>query len=1195
MKPFNLSTDPLQGVTLIEAGAGTGKTYTLTGIYLRLIIERGLSVDQILVVTYTKAATEELKTRIRLGLLGVKAALEKADGSDEFETMLPAHGTDRQRAAQRVRDALTDFDRSAIFTIHGFCQRLLQQYAFETGHFFDSELVQNPQPYVQELADDFWRRHISRAPYELARYAIKALKGPQELARVLGLCRYPNVRVCPGPQKVLLRAIRPWRQSARALQSLWRQSRTEIFKQLEAPGLYARPYGKCEVHPQVEGVTCRQLFLQGLFEAMDQWDGRYPIFEGAECLSQSYIARHTKKGHALPQHPFFVHCDRAIAHQHRMESEMAQHVRYLKVRLFHTANEQLTRKKIRQGVLFFDDLLLLVHQALHASRGNFLCDSVRRQYRAALVDEFQDTDPLQYEIFHRLFAHRNMLLGLIGDPKQAIYSFRGADLFSYLKAAARADGKTTLTVNWRSSPAIIDAVNTVFQRHTRPFGFSEIQFLPAVPASASACGGDLPPLTIWSLTRTDQDIRTRPVSQEEAVQRISAAVAEEICTLLSGCGKTVYQPEQIAILTRTHNQSQMVKNALAAKKVPAVLHGAGSVFHTRDALAISLLMTAIASPGNAALANALLASDYYGLPAEEFLEGNQGPSSRWQQCRAALGGDYLTWVQQGFYAMFRHWMTREKIRVRLLSLPDGERRLTNLIHLGELLHQAEVDYRLGLDGLIKWLAGRIQSEENGEDTQQLRLERDSRAVRIITMHKSKGLEFDVVFCPFVWGGVKSDPSAAVFHDPAHDHALTLALGPDIAPDHQRQARREALSENLRMLYVALTRARTRCYMAWGRINRTEISAPAYLFHGPLDCADAGERIARLQEKMNSLTDAGCLADLQQVARNSGGAIEVKPLPRDTAAVYQPRERAAGPLHCRKLRRSIRRRWRVSSFSSLTANLPVEQGERPDRDDMAQTVPDPEMRYSPFQSLFEFPKGAHAGIFFHDLLEHWDHTEKDRSVIRALIGSKLKAHGFDLRWQDAVGKMLGHLGATVLETAYHHFSLSQVPMSSRINEMSFYFPLRNFSPDDLSRVFKDKGHCGPLDIRRDWKLDQLAFTPSQGLMKGYIDTLLCHQGRYYILDWKSNFLGATPEHYRLAALQRTMVEEYYFLQYLFYSVAVDQMLRQKIPGYAYDSHFGGICYLFLRGIVPDPGGSGGIYYTVPDPRLIEALRTLLIET
>jgi exodeoxyribonuclease V beta subunit len=1194
MEPFDLHTDPLHGVTLIEAGAGTGKTYTLTGIFLRLIIERGLSVDQILVVTYTKAATEELKTRIRLVLKQAKSTFAKGQGDDEFDTLMLAKAKDRGLALQRIQDALTGFDRAAIFTIHGFCQRLLQHFAFETGSLFNAELVQEVRPFIQEVADDFWRRYINPAPYELARYALDGLKGPEQLAKVLTICRYPDVVLSQEIQKVPLNAIKPWRQCAKKVSAMWSASKDEIEALLKTPDLYTRPYGKCEDHPQRPGRTYRQVALERLRRHMDQWNGRYPLFEEFRYFSQVHIDSHTKKGRQVPEHAFFSLCDLALARQSEMEAQMALYLRYLKGRLLKEAGATLGRKKSRRGVLFFDDLLLLVHQALHGKGSGRLLKGVRRQFRAALVDEFQDTDPLQYDIFHSLFASGSEVLALIGDPKQAIYSFRGADLFSYLKAAAEATGKSTLTMNWRSRAALVKAVNTLFGQHQHPFGFKTIDFRPAVPSRRTAGDEERAPFILWYLTPGETETHTRPVSQQEAVDRIAIAVASEVCRLLAPDTGPAVEPEQIAVLTRTHSQSQKVKSALADNNVPAVLHGAGSVFATREATGLRYLMAAVASPGDRILSGTLLAGDYYSLTAEDFLGADHQPSARWQGCWTALVQDHQRWSQKGFYAMFRGWMAREKIKARLLAMPDGERRLTNLLHLGELVHQAEVEQRLGMDGVTKWLDDRIHNSDADGEQQQLRLESDARAVRIITMHKSKGLQFDVVFCPFVWTGARLDPAAVAFHDPDNHHTLTLSLGPDIAAGHQQQARRESLSENLRMLYVALTRARLRCYMVWGRINGADISAPAYLLHSPAPSTRGGAQIARLQERMNSLTDADCIADLYRLARSSGGAISVQPLPGGQDQRYGPVKAVTATLSCRPVRRRIQRPWRIASFSALTAHLPPHQQEWPDRDRAVRQAPEPAAASTPFQELTNFPKGPAAGLFFHDLLEHWSHTESNTAVLDALVRAKLKAHGFDRRWGETIRSMLFQLGQTVLVTRYDQFALSQVLPSSRINEMAFYFPLKTLRPGDLARVFQKAGHQMRQIDRVTLKLERLDFAPTAGLMKGYMDAVIRFNGRYYLLDWKSNYLGPAGVDYSAHALERTMVEETYFLQYLFYTVALDQLLRQKIQDYDYDRHFGGVLYLFLRGIRADAERHGGVYYVFPEQDLIRSLGEVLIE-
>ncbi len=1191
MKAFDLRTVRLEGTTLIEAGAGTGKTYTLTGIFLRLIVEHGLGIDRILVVTYTKAATEELKTRIRDSLLTAKAVFNGRSTTDEFLRHLVSQCGNRPSALQRVEDALTDFDRAAIFTIHGFCQRLLQHFAFETGHIFHSELVQDQETLIQEVADDFWRRHIARAPYELVHYALETLKGPEQLAMVLlNYCRFPYVTMLPPAVKPPLRAVAPWRRAAERMMQLWPFERDRVLNLLLDPGLNARFFGKCEPDGNRTGPSQRRQRLEALAGEMDLWNGKYPLFEKAERFGSAFLARATKKNCITPCNPFFDACQNAVSRQVRMVDQLADYLRYLKIRLQGEIRRQLERKKARRNILFFDDLLLHVHDALNDRQGHELIRAVRRQYKAALVDEFQDTDPLQYDIFKRLFSRDSDLLFMIGDPKQAIYSFRGADVFSYLKAAASAQTDYTLTKNWRSTPTLVRAVNTIFGNRALPFGFKTIRFNPGTAAQAESAQKQWP-LKLWYLTRHQNDSADKPISQQAATTAIAAAVAEEIVRLTSDPAFDVC-PSRIAVLTRTHKQSQIVKRALAQKSVPAVLHSAGNVFDSEEAETIFRVMAAAAAPYDPVAVRAALAGDLLGVDAHALHGALENPSEHWQARWTAFGRDHRIWIRHGFYRMFRGLMVRENVKARVLSLPDGERRLTNLLHLSELLQHAESEHRLGPEGLLKWLTVQRLSTSQRSDEQQLRLESDALAVRIITMHKSKGLQFDVVFCPFVWSGTAGNETAALFHDQAHDYRLTMEMGPDIAPEHQLQARKEVLAENLRMMYVALTRAQRMCYLAWGRINNTELSAPAYLLHAPVAETDSEDWLSPLTRKLRTLDDAGLVGELQQLGRRSDGSIVVEPLPAGTASSYMATEQSTKIKGYRTVSRSITDTWRIASFSSLTAGASAEQDEWPDRDPITTPGGQPAAPQESFSGLFGFPRGAHAGLFFHDLLENWDPSEPDEKVHQALAAAKLKSHGFDERWHTAVVQMLAALAAMPLKVQQDSFSLAQVPKDQRINEMEFYFPLQTTGPEALKRLFGD--HAGALLGRMpEQRLERLTFAPVQGYLKGYIDSIFRYGGRYYLVDWKSNHLGDDYSDYLPEALARTMVKDYYFLQYHLYTTALNQLLKQKIEKYDYASHFGGVFYIFLRAIAPDRNVPAGLFYDCPDPDLVAALTQLLI--
>ncbi len=1192
MEPFSLHSAPLEGTTLIEAGAGTGKTYTLASLLLRLIVEKGLGIEQILVVTYTKAATEELKTRIRKRLNAAKRAFEGEATEDDILAFLVENHPDIHIARQRIAAALTNFDRAAIFTIHGFCQRLLQQFAFETGHLFQSELLQDRDHLVQEMVADFWRRYISNAPYELARYALKKLKGPTQLSRIIAYCAYPNLKLMPEAVKPALNAIGMWRKEAEDLQHQWIQSGDHIMHLLIDDSLNARYYGKCELSKEQPPHTDRQLRLHEFSSALDNWNGKYPLdTKQLKYLGASLLNRYTKKGHQTPEHPFFERCDSAFDTQAAMERQMERYLRFLKLRLLQQAMDALDLKKQRQNLLFFDDLLLRVHSALVGERGIALVRAVGRQYQAALVDEFQDTDLVQYDIFKRLFHRHNQTLFMIGDPKQAIYSFRGADLFSYLKAARNADRSATLTRNWRSTSPLIQAVNTLFEGHPRPFGFDQIRFHPAVAAHQDDTEKP-PPMTLWYVTRTESQASSKPVTQEDATGAIAAAVAEEVVRLLNS-SKEEITPWQIAVLTRTHVQSQIIKQALSKKQVPAVLHSAGSVFDTDQAETMLRVLEAVADPYDPVKVRAAMAQDIFGMGAIEFHKAMEGPDHRWQERWAGFYHDHRVWLHRGVYPMLRSMMAREKVKSRLISLPDGERALTNVLHLAELLHEAENEHGLGPDGVVNWLMEQRQTVQEG-DEKQLRLESDADAVRIITMHKSKGLQFDVVFCPFTWGGVRMDSDAAVFHDPRNHDQLTLVLGPDIPMEDQLEARKELLAENLRMLYVAVTRAKTRCYLAWGRINGTELSAPAYLLHDAKAPMDQKDWLAPLSRKMKSLTDASLIEELRQLAGRSSGTIRIAPLPRSSTAVYQVTSETPEPRRHRILSREISGHWPMASFSSLTAAQPSEAEPRPDRDIPIGQSFSKDTGTEGYDNLFDFPKGTHAGLFFHDLLEHWDHTCSRLDRQEALIQSKLQAHGFDSAWQPTVNRLLQRLSSKRLKVQDIEFTLSQVQMDQRVNEMEFYYPLKRFSSDQIKACF-DRYSEARLRDRVGMRLQRIHFSPEQGFMKGFIDTVIQWRGQYFLIDWKSNHLGHDADAYAPNVLEDRMVDDDYFLQYHLYAIALNRLLSQKIQGYRYERYFGGVFYIYLRGLTDDPRSPSGLFFAKPDGKLISELDRLMIAT
>ena len=1202
MRTFDLLDTPLEGVNLIEASAGTGKTYTIEGLWLRMILERQLPVEQVLVVTFTKAAAEELRLRIRRKLQSALKACRGEEVTDGLVQTLIKRQAPGPREIQALQHALIDFDRAAIFTIHGFCQRLLFENAFETGSLFDTELVSDPSAFNGQIVDDFWRQHFYDAPPELIAFAIsKGISGPEAFAELLPWSQVPALRVIPDPGQPSMECLAPYRASLDRLRASWSSSRADAIAFLNDPGLSGTVYGSLKP-VRADGYSSpRELKVRGLVETMDRFlDPRrsgFPLFVDFDKFTAVKIDRARRRGHVRPLSPVFALCQDVFERAQTLEAECEGFLVHLKASVLHFARSTLKQLKLQRNVQFFDDLLLRVNRALDSPSGKPLADTVRRRHQVALVDEFQDTDPVQYAIFKRLFGTPPSLLFMIGDPKQAIYSFRGADIFAYLRAARDADLKYTLRENWRSSPGLIQAVNTLFTNTPRPFVFDAIAFEGGRPGAPHAKTDDRwhPPLTLWFLPSEG----ARPMSKTEAVQRISRAVAEEIGRLLRAPSETtgrVLQSGEIAVLVRTNRQASLIKRCLADLQVPAVLHSAGSVFDSTEALEVERILESLVDPGDERRFRAALSTRLLGARAVD-LDGEAETSMFLETRRENFRTYSQVWHRRGFIHMFRMMLAREGIRPRLLSLTNGERRLTNVLHLEELLQRESIESQLGPAGILKKLAELRQRSESRLEEHQLRLESDAEAVKIVTTHKSKGLQYPVVFVPFGWEGSLIRSPEVLFHDSRSDARLTLDLAAGATDASRRRAQRELLAENLRLLYVALTRAQSKCYLVWGRFNTAQTSAMAYLLHFKSTGADEENLLEALQGAYSAKGNQELISDLRQLEKRAAGSIRIVSLPTGgcTGAILRPPSEAHG-LFSRKFSGHIQSVWKVSSFSTLISGQETEP-ELPDRDSepIAHLPVDESTAASEGGATLDihtFPKGPQAGNFFHDLLEQLDFGIDDPVSRASLITEKLAAYGFSAEWAACIERMLQKLLTTPLLPGPGGFILSAIPPEDRIHELEFYFPLKPVTPKSLGEIFT---RCGGTQIPASFtdRIGSLLFAPAAGFMKGYVDMVFRHAGRYFLVDWKSNALGSDRNAYRSQRLAEAMTEGLYFLQYHLYVLALHQYLSRRKPDYDYARDFGGVFYLFLRGVDPRHGPDCGIYRDLPDPELIRALGRALI--
>ncbi len=1144
-------TVPLDGATLVEASAGTGKTYVLTSLFLRLLLEKRLPVDQILVVTFTEAATEELRGRIRKRLAEAARVLEGGETDDPFLAWLRETYGDTDAAAL-LRGALRNFDLARIFTIHGFCRHTLTRGGFEAGNLFDTKLEPDLSGLVRQACLDFWRRRV--LPLEGMTGAF--VRGSVTVKRLTELASLPFLAQGPrlepqDPAPDVREAEEAFTMLAERLAALWPASREAVRAEL---------FG----HTALKANMSRPDQLEERLAVLDVY-AALPVLKLSAKLKEltpEYMASMTRKGAKPPDHPVFHLVGELLQRGRELMPLREQFCACLCRDFLAGLDEDLERRKAERNIQGFDDLIRAMRRAVDDD------GFVRAApYRAALIDEFQDTDGLQYAIFSTLF--RDLPLFLIGDPKQAIYSFRGADLHTYLRAGKSCSRKVALGTNHRSTPELIRAVNRIFERPENPFLNPDIAYAPVRwPDGPRARpliedGRETLALTIW-VPRGE-----KPLSQAEAQPLICRAVAAEISRLLRAAeqerallGDSPLRAADMAVLVETNRQGDLVHQALRTCGVHSVLHQPASVFDTPEALEILALLRALSeSRGQTVLRTALStvlmgldAADLRLLDAEpRLLEEWEDRMSRWRE----LAG------KQGVMAAMTRMLGETGVRPRLLGLPGGERRMTNVLHCLEILHARERETRASLPSLTRWFAR--QTALPLTEGSQLRLDSDRDAVHIVTIHRSKGLEYPVVFCPFLYGQAKTGDGQIL----THERGLVLDLGSEEFSRRRESALLEARAELIRLTYVALTRAASRCYMVWGRFKTAETSGPAWLFHGH-------RTVGNEAPGWRTISEQDMLEDLCAL---SGPEIEVADLPQTEA---RPVSRQAGPeddLAPRPWTRHLPPSFALTSFSGLTRS--------------PGPAPPPGLDDTDAEDVFEeadaddpmagFPRGATAGSCLHRVFELMDFSRPE-SVAPA-VDQALDQFGIDPVWKPAVEDM----AVRVLDADLGGFRLSG--MAERLVELEFLFPLRPVTRDDLLRVYRRHTPEQPRELAVH--MERLHFEPRQGFMTGFVDLAVRHEGRFYLVDWKSNWLGPTARHYTPQTMRQTMTEHHYFLQCHLYCLALDRYLSLRMPGYRYEEHFGGARYVFLRGVDPARPGQG-VYADRPEPEFLAALGDALFD-
>lgn len=1180
---FDLVNTPLKDHILIEANAGTGKTYTIIRIFIRLLLENQYPPSSILVVTFTEAATKELKERTYLLIREALNSFIAGKSDDLFITGLLSR-INRETAINLLRTALRDFDTVSIHTIHGFCQKILYENSFESGIAFESSVITEQNTLIQQITNDYWRLNFyTESPLFIA-YAIQSGLSPdkfKELVRIAGNFNR-NLKIIPErtcPEYLNEETL--FQESFNELKQVWIQYRNEIVSILGNGNLKASKYS-----PKIIQELVSSMDLMLSCEKADP-----VLFERFENFTQSILSNYTKNKCISPEHCFFNLCEKHMQLAERLKNCYDLKIIDLKKRYLSYLNHELTTRKKSKGQLYFDDLLNNVYTALkYGKQSKDLITRLRKNYRAALIDEFQDTDAIQYEIFSMIFD-RQIPLFFIGDPKQSIYGFRNADIFTYLHASEHVTQKYTLLKNYRSDPSFISALNTLFLKTDNQFVYKDIKYVKA----AAGISDNSQQLAINEISQPSLkfifiDEETVSNHTNDRTVAICSSVANEISELLSsGLNKKAcinnkpLSPSDIAVLVRTNREAKLMQQNLSRLHVPSIIDSESSVFETEDAVDLLRLMAALIEPARADLIRAVLASQFFNLDAVSIDKLSSSQKS-WESYTARFLNYHDLWRNHGFMYMFRHFLSEEHIRPELLSRENGERHLTNILHLSELIHLNEQQQKSGMSNLYLWFSKKISdSSLKVSDEEILRLESDKESINILTIHKSKGLEFPIVFCPF-WHNSelrnKKDPY--VFHDPENFKQLILPLGPEEIENNRNVIEKEMLAENMRLLYVALTRAKSCCYIIWGKIQGSESSALAYLLHKNT-CDD--KMVSVLKDKVKQLSSEQIWQTLTEL-NNLNSSIAVFRAKTDTTPIFSEQIKIQD-FSFQKLNRPIPEPWKISSFSSLTRIH--NSGESPDYDSIYDKKnKSNEDEDKQINDIFSFPKGSIAGTFLHSVLEKISFNEFESEKIKLIIEQQLDLHGFDQSWNPVIAQLVRDVISTPLDGK--DLRLRNIADSSCIKEMEFCFPLKKITPDNIKHIFSNQ-------IQTDlftscYQAENLFFSPVSGYMKGFVDLVFRYNDYYYLLDWKSNHIGNTPDDYQNSRLMDIMKNEHYSLQYHIYLAALDNYLELRHTDYKYQKNFGGVFYVFLRGI--NGVDSSGVYYDRPKHDVITKLRSVLID-
>ncbi|XBC41147.1 MAG: exodeoxyribonuclease V subunit beta [Buchnera aphidicola (Nurudea yanoniella)] len=1151
---------PLSGKILIEASAGTGKTFSLVILYLRLILGlrennkicKKLLIQEILVVTFTEHSKLEIKTRIKKYIKHFKKICEKKENNNTiiFKDLLKKI-KNPEKAIFILTQAEQSINELAVYTIHEFCYKSLNINKFCSNIFFQNKIIKNEYSLYLKFSNEFWNEYFSRMPKNILQIIIKYFKNPNTLlkniypflsnynSRKKELSKKPNIVQL---YEILVKNIKNFKKQ-------WIDNYKQIFQSIKNSDINKRSYNKSNLSRWMN------IIKKWTMEETKNFD--FP--KELKYFQNSYLTKKTPNGEK-PQNKIFQITENFLKTKFSLKSS------FLIESILHIKKKFNKEKKI-QGTFEFEDLIQFLYQALYKKNEN-ISKIIKKKYPVLLIDEFQDTNYQQYKIFEKIYALEKDLFILIGDPKQAIYEFQGANISSYIKIKKNIKQLYQLKINWRSSKEMVDSVNLLFSRSKNPFLSPDIKFISTKSIYKEKkiifkVNKKIQPAMRFFLNK---DIK---ITQNDYINWIINVFRNYISLWINEGknGNAVIQKNKnrknislkdICILVNNKREAYVMQNALNKVNIPSEYFSKReSVFHSHDALELLWIFQAILNPTNEYTLKKAISTNIINKSFED-IDSITKKHVFWSNLINIFNNYLLIWNKFGIICVIREIIIKFKTKEKNNFFTENSPNLKKILYIGELLEiRFEKIKKKHL--LILWFKRKIKEKNDIPDTDYIPLNHDKNQIKIVTIHKSKGLEYPIVLIPFFIISKKYEKNTLRINNNNKSYIIE---------------ERKELSKNMRLLYVALTRAIVHCCIGIALIKNERKTTKNYYLNSYKNALDY---IIKLKRKNY---DDNLYEILSKIHYNNKNIEVTCQLPNFHNSHVKIQKKYTKPKN-KKFTRILEYNCNITSYSQLKKKYNNQKLFRKNYDSIFSNI-DIQKKHKNITEIttpYNFPKGKIFGIFMHEIFKEINFHE---NIHTQWILQKLKQHKFDKK----LSKPLKNWIYTILNASLNknNLSLSQLNPKNYVKELNFFLSIKNkLTEKKINKII----NLSNISLQSPYKI---SINPIKGILNGSIDLVFKWKTKYYLIDYKSTHLGHKKSDYTEEKIKRSIKRNYYDLQYQLYSIALHKYLMQRIKNYSFHKHFGGIYILFLRAI-DNKNQNSGIFFTIPNLTTIQKLNNI----